>query len=112
MGKVVRIFAQGRLQQLAVPDQSSPGTLWHGHSLVRIYHDGIGALDAAERRPGQIGKNKETAVCGVHVEPQPMLARNFRDFLQRINRASIRSARRSDHQKRMQAVALVFLYEP
>ena len=75
--------------------------------LVRVERDRVGERDTGERGPPTLGQDREAAVRGVDVEPDPALPAERRELFERIDRTRARRARVRDGEERPPPAGLV-----
>ena len=68
-----------------------------------IERDRIRALHAAEGAPPALGQHEESAVGGIHVQPQPLRAREVRGRGDVVDGAGVRGAGAHDQEERAPA---------
>ena len=62
------------------------------HHFVRVDHDAVGEVETVEQVVVALAENRRSAVCGVDMQPDFVLAADFCDFANRIKRADRRGA--------------------
>ena len=82
-----------------VADEQRARAVGQEQPLVRIERDRVRALEPAEGVPPALGEDEEPAVGGIHVQPQPLRARELGRGLEVVHRARVRRARAHDQEE-------------
>src|SRR5439155_2485233 len=87
--QVLRVARVGFPQRVPLTDEEASGSVWEKEGLVRIECDRIGALDSSHRFAPALGEHEESAICGINVQPEPMVAGNISQSLKVVHRSRI-----------------------
>src|SRR5262249_45544976 len=93
------LSGEGSRRSLAVAAEKHAGAHRRGEPFMRVTSDGIGPLDARERKAQTIREGGGAAPRGIHVVPEPMRGREFGELRQRVNYSRVSRPRCADDQE-------------